>query len=149
MSDEAAEFWSQFEVETGEKVEERSLGEWLQTSSRDTGLWGLLVLTDKSFRFKHMPSDNWLSSLFRKTERSKEPKKSHDIVLARGDIISVNAPKGGLWARIFGPAFPHITIVSRGAEGETQYIFSVDPGSGLLPALVKAVPAKETQSEGN
>ena len=39
MDDEAAEFWSAFESETGEKVEARSMGEMYQTSSSDSGLW--------------------------------------------------------------------------------------------------------------
>jgi hypothetical protein len=146
MDDEAAEFWSAFESETGEKIEARSMGELYQTSGRDSGLWGLLVLTDKSFRFKYMPSDNWLSSIFKKTSRSSKPKETHDIVVPRGDIISINAPKGGFLARLFGPAFPHFTIAFHDAEGEKLHSFSVDPGSGLLAALMKAAPATETRN---
>ena len=59
MADEAIEFWNAFEKETGEKVEARSIGEWLQ--DKGPSMWGLVILTDKSFRFKHLPSENWLT----------------------------------------------------------------------------------------
>ena len=137
MADEAAEFWSKFEEETGEKVEARSMGECFQASDRDSGLWGLLVLTDKSFRFKHMPSDNWLSAIFKKADRSKEQKKDMSITIPRGDIVEVIAPRGGFFARLFAPAFPHFILRCKAEGEELRYSFSVDPGSGLLPALVK------------
>jgi hypothetical protein len=149
MADEAAEFWSKFEEETGEKVQARSLGELRKASSRDIGTWGLLVLTDKSFRFKYMPNDNWLLSLFKKADRSSEAKKPVDIVIPRGDIVSVKAPRGGFFARLFGPAFPVFSITSREAEGEQTQFFTVDPSSGLLAALVEAAPAGETTSVGS
>jgi hypothetical protein len=148
MADEAAEFWSAFEKETGEKVEARSIGEWYKGNDAQLGLWGLLVLTDKSFRFKHMPSDNWLLSLFKRAARPSEPKQPIDIVIPRGDIVAVKAPKVGFLARLIGPAFPHFSVKRRAEEGETLFVFSADPSSGLLAALIKAAPATEATDDG-
>ena len=134
MADEAAEFWSDFEKETGEKVEARSIGEFFRVDDGTDGLWGLIVLTDKALRFKHMPSENWLSSLFKKANRSSEPKPV-DFAIARTDIAAVNSPKRNLLARLFGPAFPRFTVMERSPEGERRYLFSVDPSSGFLAAL--------------
>jgi hypothetical protein len=136
MADEAAEFWTAFEKETGEKVEARCIGEYYRTQDTSSGLWGLLVLTDKSFRFKHMPSENWLSSLFKRVGRSSGPKEVIDITIPRSEITSVISPKRDFFARVFGPAFPRLTIT--GPEGKT-YLFSLDPSGGFLTALEHAI----------
>jgi hypothetical protein len=141
MDDEAAEFWSAFEKETGEKVVARSMGECLTGFGSDSGFWGLLVLTDKSFRFKHMPSDNWLRSIFKKAGRSSEPKKNLDLTIPLGDIIAVNAPRSGFLARLLAPAFPRVSVSYRVDGAESLFAFSVDPNSGLLAALVEAAGA--------
>lgn len=139
MADEAREFWDAFEKETGEKVEARSLGEWFERDG-GPGRWGLLILTDKAFRFKHMPSDNWVSSLFRRVDNA--PKQGPiEIRIAREDLISVLAPKRGFIAKLIGPAFPRITVTGRSEEGEKAYSFSVDPGTDLAAALTRALEA--------
>jgi hypothetical protein len=136
MADEAAEFWSEFEKETGEKVEARCIGEYYRTQDSSSGLWGLLVLTDKSFRFKHLPSENWISSLFKRVGRSSGPKEVVEITIPRGEIVSVNSPKRDFFARIFGPAFPRLTITG---PDEKTYLFSLDPSGGFLKALEHAI----------
>jgi hypothetical protein len=137
MADEAREFWDAFEKETGEKVEARSLGEWFERDG-DRGRWGLLILTDKAFRFKHTPSDNWVSSLFRRAE--KAPKQEPvEIRIAREDLVSMIAPKRGFIAKLLGPAFPRFTVTGRSEEGEKAYTFSVDPGTDLVAALGRAL----------
>jgi hypothetical protein len=146
MADEAAEFWSAFEKETGEKVEARAMGEFFRADDYNAGFWGLLVLTDKSFRFKHMPSENWLDSMFKRQGRSSAPKEPVEVTVARGDILSVDAPKRGFLGRFFAPAFPRFALSARGAEGERRYLFSVDPSNGFLAALEKAV-AREDRPE--
>jgi hypothetical protein len=137
MAADAAEFWKTFETETGEKVLARSMGELYRSEDRGSGVWGLLILTDKSFRFKHMPNDNWLLSLFRRADRSSGPEKIDDIVIPHEDILAVKAPKRDFLERLFGPAFKQFSILSRREEGEISHRFSVDPGSGLLPALLE------------
>jgi hypothetical protein len=137
MADEATEFWNAFEKETGEKVEARSLGEWYE-SEGGAGLWGLLILTDKSFRFRHMPSDNWMTSLFKRVGNS--PKRERvDICISRENLVSFDSPKRGFLAKLLGPAFPRVCIASRGETGESRYSFSVDPSTGLIAALERAL----------
>ena len=146
MADEAAEFWSAFEKETGEKVAARGMGEYFKAEKDSSGLWGLVILTDKSFRFKHMPSENWISSLFKRMDRSSAPRQPVEITIPLGHIVSLNAPKRSLMARLFGPAFPRFTIAGRDAvtaDGETSYLFSVDPSSGFLTALEKAIAGEK------
>ena len=54
------------------------------------------------------------------------------------DRVAVLAPKRDFLARIFGPAFPRFSVVTRGAEEQDVYSFSVDPSSGIVAALEKA-----------
>ena len=136
MADEAAEFWSEFEKETGEKVEARCIGQYLGMDDGAAGLWGLLVLTDKSFRFKYMPSDNWLSSLFKRASKSSKPRGPVEITIPRGDIAAVDVPKRDFLARLFGPAFPRLTI---SAQDGTKYLFTLDPSGGFLKAMENAI----------
>lgn len=145
MADEAAAFWEAFEKETGEKVLARSMGEVFKPENRGSGVWGLLILTDAAFRFKHMPNDNWLLSLFRRMDRVSEQDKAEDILIRREDILAVESPRKSLMDRLFGPAFTPVTIVCRGAEGEVSHRFTLDPGSGLLPALRQAAGKAEAR----
>jgi hypothetical protein len=142
MADEAAEFWNEFERETGEKVESRCIGEYYRNQDPSYGLWGLLVLTDKSFRFKHMPSENWLSSLFKRAGRPSAPKEPVEITIPRGEIVSVNSPKRDFFARVFGPAFPRLTITG---SDEKTYLFTLDPSGGFLTALEHAISRQESR----
>jgi hypothetical protein len=145
MADEAAEFWAKFESETGEKVEARSMGEWFKRGGAERGFWGLLILTDKSFRFKYMPSENWIMSIFKRATKSAGSDKPVDIVVPRSDIAQIIAPKRDFLARIFGPAFPRFSVVVGGEAEEKVYSFSVDPTSGLVAALEKVKVAAAGQ----
>ncbi len=141
MSDEAEEFWSAFESETGEKVEARCMGEYFKGGGTERGMWGLLILTDRSFRFKYMPSENWILSLFKRPDKSSLQKKAFEIVIPRGDIVDVVAPKRDFLSRIFGPAFPRLSVVYRSEEGDQTHSFSVDPNNGIVSALEKVSAA--------
>jgi hypothetical protein len=142
MADEATEFWDTFEKETGEKVEARSIGEWYEEGDKRPGVWGLLVLTDKAFRFRHMPSDNWLTSLFRRADKAKRD-QALDIVLTRELVSAVIVPKRSFLGKLFGPAFPRFAVKTQEAEGEKHYVFSADPTNGFITAIEKAFPAAE------
>ena len=138
MADEVTEFWSAFEKETGEKVEARSEGNWIHAPESAAVHEGLLILTDKSFRFKYVPD----------TERplmgvgtSPELEDRSEFTVARRDIVSVHAPKRGFFARLVRRTFPRFSVVARGESGEKTYVFSADPLSGLIGALEKAWPA--------
>ncbi len=139
MTDDAAEYWNAFEKETGETVEAKCLGELLSGNDRGPGVWGLLILTDKSFRFRNVPTDNWILSMVRPKGRKKDAAPPADIVIARGDIAALNIEKKSFLARILGPAFQRFTI-SRRREPGASWAFSVDPGYGFLAALEKVAP---------
>jgi hypothetical protein len=150
MADEAAEFWSAFETETGEKVAARGMGEYFKVAGESSGLWGLVVLTDKSFRFKHMPSESWISSLFKRVDKSSAPRVPVEITIPLGDIVALNSPKRSLLARFFGPAFPRFTVAGIAAQAageEKTYHFSVDPTGGFLAALEKAIALARAPKE--
>lgn len=140
--DEAKEFWDAFESETGEKVEARSIGEYYRDGDESSGIWGLVVLTDKSLRFKHMPSDNWFSALFKMGGRSsKQAKAPIELAIPRSDILSMEGPKRGFLARLVGPAFHRFSVTARSEEGERRYLFSIDPSSDIIPSIEKAISA--------
>lgn len=138
MADEEAKFWNAFEEETGEKVEARSEGDWIHMPETGARREGLLILTDKSFRFKYVPD----------TVRplmgagvSPELEDRSEFTVARGDIVSVSLPKQGFFARLVRRPFPRCSVVTRGKSGEKTYVFSVDTSSGLVGALEKGWPA--------
>lgn len=143
MDERAQRFWDEFEAETGERVESRAMGAWLAREGSEEWLWGLLVLTDKSFRFRHLPSDNWLSSLLRFGRRESEAPKREEVsmAVARGEVVAVVEPRRGFLARAFGPAFAAFDLVWREGEAERRARFQVDPSADLL-AKMRALPPR-------
>jgi hypothetical protein len=145
MADAADLYWKEFESATGEQVEARSMGQWHQEPGASDGLWGLLILTDRSFRFKHEPSENWLSSLFKR----QNPSGKHgpiEMVIPRENLVSLEEPRRGFLAGIFSSTFPRFRLgwnKPGGTETEFAY-FSADDARGFLTALRKAIPAKES-----
>ncbi len=140
MANEMAEFWSAFEKETGEKVEVRSEGTWFRVPESTRGHEGLLILTDKSFRFKYVRDRvrPWMGAGI-----SPDLQDRSEFVIARGDVISVQVPEHarGLFAWLRRNTPPRCSVVAGGQEGEKTYVFSAEPSSGLVPALQKAWPA--------
>lgn len=139
MEKSAERFWAEFEAETGEKVEAKAIGTHREPGAPGEGPWGLLVLTDSSFRFKPMPSENWIQSLF-KSHRPSPSTPPADIVVPRGAVVSVAMPRRGFLARIFGPAFVPLEISWREGEGTAAATFAVDPSSELVARLSAAFP---------
>ncbi|HOX31358.1 MAG TPA: hypothetical protein PLB91_03460 [Spirochaetales bacterium] len=135
MNDEAAKFWSDFEAETGEKVQARAIGTYFEPGD-ERGVWGLLILTDASFRFKHLPSENWISALFKSHRNAPSPSRAIDIVVPRAEISSLDEPRRGPLARLFGPVFPRFTLAWEG--GARRETFAADPSSDLLRGLREA-----------
>jgi hypothetical protein len=136
MGDEAAEYWSAFEKETGEKIEARCEGNWLHVPNSGAVHEGLLVLTDKSLRFKYV-TDTLRPYM---TTVAPEFEDRSEFTIARDDIVSVRVPKRGFFARLFGRAFPRYSVVARSESGEKTYVFSADPSSTFITALTKTWP---------
>jgi len=143
MDDEAAKFWAEFEAETGEKVEARCMGSWVDPENPAVPLWGLAVLTDACFRFRHLPGESWILSLFKPHGSSSTRKRVVDIAVPRASILALEESSHGLWARLFGPPFPRFTLVwtAPGEEAAARRdSFMVDPSTGLLPLLRALAP---------
>jgi hypothetical protein len=138
MDDKVKEFWGAFEAETGEKVEARSEGNWIHGTGPAREGQGLLILTDKSFRFKYVPD---AIRPFVSSRMTPESENRAEFIVERRDIVSVRGPKRGIFARLFRRAFPRCSFVARSASGEKTYVFSADPSSGLIAALEKAWPS--------
>ncbi len=144
MADGVEEFWRAFEKETGEKVEARSEGQWFRVLEDNTrpegwGIWGLLILTDKSFRFRYV-RETCESAMIRNAVVPFEPKDPAEFTVSREDIVSVCSMKRGFFKRFVRSGFSRCSVVARGKSGEKTYLFSADPSSGLIAALEKVVP---------
>ncbi|MEI6385700.1 MAG: hypothetical protein WCQ50_03630 [Spirochaetota bacterium] len=142
MSDEVQEFWEAFENETGEKVESRGMGSLREgNEGRANERWGLLIMTDKAFHFRSVPSANWLSGLLSRGASSK-PQKAVEIRIAREDILEVTLPPRNFWERILAPPFEDVSIRGRaatsGSAESTTLRFGFERKGDVLKALLGA-----------
>ena len=142
MADDSREFWSDFEKETGEKVEAQSEGKWYPVPGASASPEGLLILTDKSFRFKYVADT---LRPFMGSFTSPEREDRAEFTVARSDIVSVRLPRRGFFARLIRRAFPRCSIVARGESGVKIYEFAADPSSGLIAALERDWPNPNDQ----
>lgn len=138
MADHIAEFWQAFELETGEKVEARSEGNWFRDGGNPAGHEGLLILTDKSFRFKYVADT---PRPYMNMDISAEHEDESEFTIARSEIVSVQTPKKGFFSWLTGRGNPHCSVVAHDKHGEKTYEFSVDISTGLVAALRKGWPA--------
>jgi hypothetical protein len=137
MSDEVREFWDAFERETGEKIEAKGMGAWREGDSASSELWGLLVVTEAAFHFRHLPSQNWLSGLFTRAGKDSVTRKPVSIRIARGDVLDVGIPERSFLGRLFSPPYEIVQIRFReeGAGEASTLRFSVDRVGSLIAAL--------------
>lgn len=136
MEDEVARFWQAFETETGERVEAKAMGE-LRFGEDDARVWCLLVLTDQSFWFKQVPSDNWITSFFHSGARfsMSRPADEHTLRIAREHLLALEEPNRKRLGWFSRPAFPELTLTWRDGETIGMRRFSMDPSTDLLPRL--------------
>ena len=107
MEGEVKEFWDTFETETGEKVEARSEGNWIHGVGSAREGRGLLILTDKSFRFKYVPDT---IRPFMSSRMTSDNADRAEFTVERRDIVSVRVPKRGFFARLFPAHFPTLLV---------------------------------------
>lgn len=147
----AREYWRRFEAELGESIIARTMGQRFE-SPGDRGSWGLLVLTPTRLIYRKMPSESWVSSLFRAQSVSSQATQVEDSSTDLADILGTTVPKGSLMDRLFGTPFSVFTVSLKGREGAVR--FAVDPKAGLLEALRErlAIPtnreARDLPKEG-
>ncbi len=133
--DEAERFWTTFEAETGEHVMGRAIGIWHEAGSAK-GLWGLMILTDRSFRFKYLPSQSLILGLFRAPNGNAPAREEVNIVVPLEQILSIKEQEGGWLSRLFGSPFPRVSVSWGPSEAECRSEdFSIDPSTGLVEKL--------------
>jgi hypothetical protein len=143
VDNQVAKFWNDFEMETGEKVEAQSEGNWFRAGGNPAGHEGLLILTDKSFRFKYVVD---APRPFMNMDVSAEHEDESEFTIARSEIVSVRTPKKGFFSWLTGRGNPHCSVVVHDKNGEKTYEFSVDISTGLIEALRKGWPAAAASS---
>jgi hypothetical protein len=116
------EFWRKYEAGLGEKVLSFSLGQYLSGwAEHDPPLWGLLIATDRGFRFHHFPHEGWLETISR-FSTGGEPPREKTIFIPRERIIHAELRRErSLLKRILFASRPRLVIRyrdDRGAEGE-------------------------------
>ena len=141
MDEAAVRYWKKFEDETGEKPGIRCVGQWLGGGPRD-GLWGILVITDRSLRFRHLPSDNWLARMFRPRDTETAASEPVEIVVPLSSVTNVRSPDKGWWARLFGSQQLQFEVAWTGIEGPRSEVFGAD-SRHFVETLRKAVASND------
>jgi hypothetical protein len=108
----------------------------------------MLILTDRSFRFRSTPSDNWFTKLLPGARSRNAAKLPEEIVVARETIDSLDLPHRGFFDRLFGPSWPSFRLTwheaqvyGPGAAARSERFIVSDDG-GFLRGLAKAFPRK-------
>ena len=140
MDEAVASYWRKFEDETGERPGVRCVGQWLEGGARE-GLWGILVVTDRSLRFRHLPSDNWLARLFKPREAEDRAAEPVEIVIPFESVTNLQSPDKGWWGRVFGPQRSQFVVSWTGIEGQRSETFGADSRQ-FVEALRAALAAK-------
>lgn len=143
MDEDVARFWQAFEEETGERVEARAIGE-LHPGAREAGVWCLLVLTDRSFWFKQVPSESGMAALFRFGGRGSTPRRADEYTLRvpREHLLALEEPDRARRGWFPKPGFPELALTWRTGEGTETRRFSMDPSTDLLTRLRQLFPEK-------
>jgi hypothetical protein len=128
------EFWKKYEASLGEKVLSFSLGQYLSGwAEHDPPLWGLLIATDRGFRFHHFPQEGWLQFFSRFSSGGEAPSEK-TIFIPREWILRAELRREtSLLKRIFLASRPRLVIRYKddnGAEGE--FIAEADSAAAAL-----------------
>jgi hypothetical protein len=129
----AEDFWNQYEAALGEKVAAHALGRYLGGwDEYDVPLWGLLIVTEHSFRFHHFAHANWLTAWL---SRGNGPKEKI-IVIPVEKIAGVQFFDGRLpwWKKIFTNSPPLLTVRYRKDSGGAGAI-RIETGRDAQPLV--------------
>jgi hypothetical protein len=125
-TDQAMEdFWLDYEEKIGEKVLARCLGRYLSgwaefDNNGWANIWGLIIATEKSFRFHHFPQHHWADMLSRKRETPKEKIFS----FSKEKIISAELFREPNWfLRLFKSPAPRLIVKYRDENDEEKNMF--------------------------
>jgi hypothetical protein len=117
-------FWQDYAEQLGEKVLSYTLGHYQGGwEEYDPPLWGLIIATDKSFRFHHFPQDNWLAAISRAGTGGDGPKEKI-ISIPRERIVSVQlAVQTSWWKKLFFTKPPVLRLRYRTGSGDEAELF--------------------------
>jgi hypothetical protein len=134
------EFWKQYEAALGEKVLSFSLGQYLSGwAEHDPPLWGLLIATDRGFRFHHFPHEGWLQVLSR-VSSGGEPPSEKTIFIPREWILRAELRReSSLLKRIFLASRPRFVVCYRDDNGsEGEFVAEADSAAAALIEKLRA-----------
>lgn len=143
-TNEAAQFWREYEERIGEKILKYALGQYLSGSPEYKGpLWGLAIVTEGGFRFHHFPHENWIAALTRLGGGGGEAPKEKIIVIPKDRIRSYRVVREkSWWRRLLAPTSPKLVIdyVSGGADsGEAALLVEIDRDAEALEAAMRTL----------
>jgi hypothetical protein len=134
------EFWEQYGAALGEKVLAYTLGEYLSGwAEYDPPLWGILIATDRGFRFHHFPHEGWIQSLARHSSGADAPKEK-TIFIPRDRILQAELRREkSLWKKIFAAPQPRFVLRYLDSAGaEAEFIAQTDLKASLIVERLQA-----------
>lgn len=140
MDEATIRYWRKFEEETGEKAEARAMGQWESREGREA-LWGLLILGERSLRFRSFPGESWMERLFAAKPRGEGREEKLEIVIPLDAVLGFREPPRGFWKRLFGPSRLLFSLEWREGEGLRRESFSADTPR-FIEALGRALETR-------
>jgi hypothetical protein len=128
------EFWKTYEAALGEKVLASSLGQYLSGwAEHDPPLWGLLIATDRGFRFHHFPQEGWIQVFSRLSNGGKAPVEK-TIFIPRERILRAELRRErSLLKRIFLASRPRFAVRYRDEDGgEGEFVAEADSAAAAV-----------------
>ncbi|MCL2233973.1 MAG: hypothetical protein FWB99_12970 [Treponema sp.] len=131
--DSVAEFWAEFEAETGETVLARSMGKYLGGwDEYAEPLWGLVIATSGGFRFHHFPKEVTIFGIAKVSSSRKAPKEK-TFFIPRENMLSAEIVREKLWwKKLLTSASPLLVIRYDSNGAEKKVSIEVDPGAAAV-----------------
>jgi hypothetical protein len=142
------EFWSNYEVQCGEKVLSFTLGQYLSGWTEwETSLWGLLIATDGGFRFHHFPHEGWIQALSRITSGAAAPTEK-TLFIPRDRIVSAELwVEKSLLKRFFVASSPRLVVRYLDTEGgEAVFVAETDKKAAEVAESLLRTRGPESQA---
>jgi hypothetical protein len=117
-----------------------SLGQYLSGwAEYDPPLWGLLIATDRGFRFHHFPHESWLQALSRFSTGGEPPTEKTIFIPGERIIQAELRRERSILKRILFASRPRFVIRYRdNDEAEEEFIAEAD---STAAAIVENLPA--------
>jgi hypothetical protein len=128
------EFWKSYEAGLGEKVLSFALGQYLSGwAEYDPPLWGLLIATDRGFRFHHFPHEGWLQALSRFSTGGEPPTEKTIFIPGERIVRAELRRESSLLKRMFFASRPRFVLRYRDDNGaEEEFIAEADSTAAAI-----------------